>query len=51
MEPILKDIEARVNNFPPTTKEMVDRALELLLKGMLIFCSVSITPSLVFVAP
>lgn len=33
MEPILKDIEARVNDFPQTTKEMIDRALDLLLKG------------------
>eukprot|EP00026_Physarum_polycephalum_P006075 Phypoly_transcript_06116.p1 GENE.Phypoly_transcript_06116~~Phypoly_transcript_06116.p1 ORF type:complete len:599 (+),score=94.24 Phypoly_transcript_06116:252-1799(+) len=32
MEPILKDIETRVASFPPSTKEMVDKALDLLLK-------------------
>lgn len=34
MEPILKDIQARVDTFSQLTKEMLDRALDLLVKGI-----------------
>jgi hypothetical protein len=34
LEPILRDIQSRVDTFPDHTKDMIDRALDLLVKGM-----------------
>lgn len=35
LEPILKDIQVRLDTFPDATKEMIDGALDLLVKGLL----------------
>jgi hypothetical protein len=39
LDPILKDIQEHVDYFPQLTKEMIDRALDLLIKGvMFVLC-------------